>query len=87
MPSRRVVVPGSAVACLTCSFALVANHDTVPSKFVGPDKLFVDVGLALGLTSMLITFLYPATTVVRIKPTSPSWLIQNINYCCNLSHN
>mmetsp|Transcript_37273 Transcript_37273/g.68487 ORF Transcript_37273/g.68487 Transcript_37273/m.68487 type:complete len:657 (+) Transcript_37273:138-2108(+) len=62
-------------------------HD-LPSKFVGgSNKLFVDVGSALGLTSMLITYLYPGTTVVSIEPASPSWLIQNINYRCNLSHN
>mmetsp|Transcript_37929 Transcript_37929/g.70087 ORF Transcript_37929/g.70087 Transcript_37929/m.70087 type:complete len:667 (+) Transcript_37929:97-2097(+) len=60
-------------------------HD-LPSKFVGENKLFVDVGSALGLTSMLITYLYPKTTIVSIEPASPSWLIQNINYRCNLSH-
>lgn len=58
----------------------------MPSKFVGENKLFVDVGSALGLTSMLITYLYPKTTIVSIEPASPSWLIQNINYRCNLSH-
>eukprot|EP00571_Detonula_confervacea_P002656 CAMPEP_0172323482 /NCGR_PEP_ID=MMETSP1058-20130122/48840_1 /TAXON_ID=83371 /ORGANISM="Detonula confervacea, Strain CCMP 353" /LENGTH=582 /DNA_ID=CAMNT_0013039489 /DNA_START=301 /DNA_END=2049 /DNA_ORIENTATION=- len=61
-------------------------HD-LPSKFVGSNKLFVDVGSALGLTPMLIAYLYPETTVVSIEPASPSWLIQNINYRCNLSHN
>ena len=57
----------------------------MPSKFVGPNKLFVDVGSALGLTSMLITYLYPETTIVSIEPASPSWLIQSINFRCNLS--
>jgi len=61
-------------------------HD-LPSKLVGNNKLFVDVGSTLGLTSMLITYLYPGTTVVSIEPASPSWLIQNINFRCNLSHN
>ena len=61
-------------------------HD-LPDKFVGENKLFVDVGSALGLTSMLITYLYPETTIVSIEPASPSWLIQNINFRCNLSHN
>lgn len=59
-------------------------HD-LPSKFVGENKLFVDVGSALGLTSMLISYLYPGTTIVSIEPASPSWLIQNINFRCNLS--
>lgn len=59
-------------------------HD-IPSKFLGPNKLFVDVGSALGLTSMLISYLYPGTTIVSIEPASPSWLIQNINFRCNLS--
>lgn len=58
-------------------------HD-LPPKFVGPNKLFVDVGSALGLTPMLISQLYPETTVVSIEPASPSWLIQNINFRCNL---
>mmetsp|Transcript_13395 Transcript_13395/g.28307 ORF Transcript_13395/g.28307 Transcript_13395/m.28307 type:complete len:523 (+) Transcript_13395:1-1569(+) len=58
----------------------------LPPKFVGPNKLFVDVGSALGLTSMLMAYTYPGTTIVSIEPASPSWLIQNINYRCNLSH-
>ena len=53
---------------------------------MGNNKLFVDVGSALGLTSMLIAYLYPGTTVVAIEPAAPSWLIQNINFRCNLSH-
>ena len=57
----------------------------LPKKFLGENKLFVDVGSALGLTSMLIQFLYPGTTVVSIEPASPSWLIQRINFICNLS--
>eukprot|EP01082_Thalassiosira_pseudonana_P006421 g5828.t1 g5828 contig20:248339-250439(-) len=56
----------------------------LPKKFVGANKLFVDVGSALGLTTMLISYLYPETTIVSIEPASPSWLIQNINYRCNL---
>ena len=60
-------------------------HD-LPTKFVGENKLFVDVGSALGLTVMLISYLYPTTTIVSIEPASPSWLIQNINYRCNLPH-
>ena len=28
---------------------------------------------------------YPRTTVVSIEPASPSWLIQNVNFRCNLS--
>eukprot|EP00584_Thalassiosira_punctigera_P009782 CAMPEP_0172530124 /NCGR_PEP_ID=MMETSP1067-20121228/3961_1 /TAXON_ID=265564 ORGANISM="Thalassiosira punctigera, Strain Tpunct2005C2" /NCGR_SAMPLE_ID=MMETSP1067 /ASSEMBLY_ACC=CAM_ASM_000444 /LENGTH=683 /DNA_ID=CAMNT_0013314273 /DNA_START=134 /DNA_END=2185 /DNA_ORIENTATION=- len=59
-------------------------HD-LPSKFVGEGKLFVDVGSALGFTSMLINYLYPGTTIVSIEPASPSWLIQSINFRCNLS--
>lgn len=59
-------------------------HD-LPSKFVGANKLFVDAGSALGLTSMLISYLYPETTIVSIEPASPSWLIQNMNFRCNLS--
>ena len=59
---------------------------SLPSKFVGNNKLFVDVGSALGLTAMLVTYMYPETTVVSIEPASPSWLIQNINFRCNLSH-
>ena len=35
---------------------------------------------------MLISYIYPETTIVSIEPASPSWLIQNINYRCNLSH-
>ncbi|KAL9179339.1 hypothetical protein ACHAXT_008629 [Thalassiosira profunda] len=58
----------------------------LPSKFVGANKLFVDVGSALGLTSMLVAYLYPETTIVSIEPASPSWLIQNMNFRCNLSH-
>ena len=58
----------------------------MPSKLVGRDKLFVDVGSELGLTSILMAYLYPETTIVAIEPASPSWLIQNINYRCNLSH-
>jgi FkbM family methyltransferase len=61
-------------------------HD-LPTKFVGENKLFVDVGSALGLTVMLISYLYPTTTIVSIEPASPSWLIQNINYRCNVPHN
>ncbi len=57
----------------------------LPSEFVGENKLFVDVGSALGFTSMLIAHEYPRTTVVSIEPASPSWLIQNINFRCNLS--
>jgi FkbM family methyltransferase len=57
----------------------------IPSQYVGENKLFVDVGSALGLTSMLIAYEYPRTTVVSIEPASPSWLIQNINFRCNLS--
>ncbi|KAL7450408.1 hypothetical protein ACHAWC_002327 [Mediolabrus comicus] len=57
----------------------------LPSKFVGENKLFVDVGSALGLTSMLMAYYYPRTTIVSIEPASPSWLIQNINFRCNLS--
>ena len=68
-----------------------SSHDdlyrfhNLPKKFLGENKLFVDVGSALGLTSMLIQFLYPGTTVVSIEPASPSWLIQRINFICNLS--
>ena len=68
------------------------SHDNLyrfwdlPSRFMGPNKLFVDVGSALGLTSMLVSFLYPGTTIVSIEPASPSWLIQNLNYRCNLPH-
>ena len=58
----------------------------IPSQFMGENKMFVDVGSALGLTSMLIAYEYPRTTVVSIEPASPSWLIQNINFRCNLSH-
>jgi|Transcript_11449 FkbM family methyltransferase len=58
----------------------------LPKKFVGANKLFVDVGSALGLTTMLISYLYPETTIVSIEPASPSWLIQNINYRCNLPY-
>jgi hypothetical protein len=36
---------------------------------------------------MLISYLYPETTIVSIEPASPSWLIQNINFRCNLPHN
>lgn len=57
----------------------------LPSKFVGPEKLFVDVGSALGLTSMLVASLYPRTTVVSIEPAAPSWLLQQINFRCNLN--
>eukprot|EP00984_Skeletonema_dohrnii_P005783 scaffold2041_cov102-Skeletonema_dohrnii-CCMP3373.AAC.4 len=57
----------------------------IPSQFVGENKLFVDVGSALGFTSMLMAYEYPRTTVVSIEPASPSWLIQNINFRCNLS--
>jgi FkbM family methyltransferase len=57
----------------------------LPSQFVGENKLFVDVGSALGLTAMLIAFKHPRTTIVSIEPASPSWLIQNINFRCNLS--
>jgi len=35
---------------------------------------------------MLISQLYPETTVVSIEPASPSWLIQNVNFRCNLPH-
>lgn len=59
---------------------------SLPARFVGADKLFVDVGSALGLTSMLVSYLYPKTSIVSIEPAAPSWLIQNINYRCNLSH-
>lgn len=58
----------------------------IPKKFVGPNKLFIDVGSALGFTSMLISYLYPETVIVAIEPAAPSWLIQNLNYRCNLSH-
>eukprot|EP00986_Skeletonema_menzelii_P019728 scaffold29022_cov148-Skeletonema_menzelii.AAC.5 len=57
----------------------------IPSQLVGENKLFVDVGSALGFTAMLMAFEYPRTTVVSIEPASPSWLIQNINFRCNLS--
>ena len=57
----------------------------IPSQFMGDNKLFVDVGSALGLTSMFMAYEYPRTTVVSIEPASPSWLIQNINFRCNLS--
>jgi FkbM family methyltransferase len=60
-------------------------HD-LPKKYVGSNKLFVDVGSALGFTSMLVSYLYPETVVVAIEPAAPSWLIQNLNYRCNLSH-
>ena len=69
-----------------------SSHDDLyrfwdlPKKFVGPNKMFVDVGSALGFTSMLISYLYPETVVVAIEPAAPSWLIQNLNYRCNLSH-
>ena len=36
---------------------------------------------------MLISYTYPKTSIVSIEPAAPSWLIQNINYRCNLSHN
>lgn len=58
----------------------------IPKKYVGPNKLFVDVGSALGFTSMLMSYLYPETVIVAIEPAAPSWLIQNLNYRCNLSH-
>ena len=69
-----------------------SSHDDLyrfwdlPKKFVGPNKLFVDVGSALGLTAMLVSYLYPETVIVAIEPAAPSWLIQNLNYRCNLSH-
>jgi FkbM family methyltransferase len=69
-----------------------ASHDDLyrfwdlPKKYVGSNKLFVDVGSALGFTSMLVSYLYPETVVVAIEPAAPSWLIQNLNYRCNLSH-
>ena len=69
-----------------------ASHDDLyrfwdlPQKYVGANKMFVDVGSALGFTSMLISYLYPETVVVAIEPAAPSWLIQNLNYRCNLSH-
>eukprot|EP00550_Attheya_septentrionalis_P000433 CAMPEP_0198293854 /NCGR_PEP_ID=MMETSP1449-20131203/19220_1 /TAXON_ID=420275 /ORGANISM="Attheya septentrionalis, Strain CCMP2084" /LENGTH=524 /DNA_ID=CAMNT_0043993597 /DNA_START=53 /DNA_END=1627 /DNA_ORIENTATION=+ len=50
----------------------------------GQDKLFVDVGSNLGLTSMAIKLLYKGTKVIAIEPAGPSWILQSLNFVCNL---
>jgi len=51
---------------------------------LGPDKLFVDVGSWLGLTSLVINNKYPGTTILAIEPASPNWFLQEVNFRCNL---
>lgn len=51
---------------------------------LGPDKLFVDVGSGLGLTTLAVTQKYPGTIAVSMEPASPNWLLQEVNLRCNL---
>jgi len=50
---------------------------------LGQDKLFVDVGSCLGMTSMAVALLYPGTQIVSIEAASPNWLLQELNWRCN----
>lgn len=50
---------------------------------LGVDKLWVDVGSGLGLTSMAIALLYPGTHIVTVEAAKPNWLLQNMNWECN----
>eukprot|EP00934_Nitzschia_sp_Nitz4_P006544 Nitzschia sp. Nitz4//scaffold45_size130396//83117//84994//NITZ4_003461-RA/size130396-processed-gene-0.195-mRNA-1//1//CDS//3329552434//6534//frame0 len=54
------------------------------SASLGPDKLFVDVGSGLGLTTMAVAHKYPGTRIVGMEPASPNWLLQEMNLRCNL---
>jgi FkbM family methyltransferase len=52
---------------------------------LGPDKLFVDVGSGMGLTTLAISNKYPGTKIVSMEPASPNWLLQELNLRCNLA--
>jgi len=54
------------------------------SHNLGPDHLYVDVGSCLGITTLAVILQYPKTKVVAIEPASPNWLMQEINFKCNL---
>jgi FkbM family methyltransferase len=51
---------------------------------LGPQKLFVDVGSGMGLTTLAVSQMYPMTKIVSIEPASPNWLLQELNLRCNL---
>jgi FkbM family methyltransferase len=50
---------------------------------LGSNKLYVDVGSCLGLTSMAVALLYPGTKIVSIEAAAPNWLLQEMNWRCN----
>jgi FkbM family methyltransferase len=53
---------------------------------LGRGKLFVDVGSCLGMTCLAINSKYPGTKIVSLEPASPNWLLQELNFRCNLDH-
>ena len=53
---------------------------------LGVGKLFVDVGSCLGITVLAVTQKYPGTKIVSLEPASPNWLMQELNFRCNLEH-
>jgi len=53
-------------------------------KKLGAQKIFVDVGSGIGLTALAIQFMYPGTAILAIEPASPTWLMQGLNFKCNL---
>jgi len=53
------------------------------TKNLGTNKLFVDVGSCLGLTSMAAALLYPGTKIVSIEAAQPNWLLQEMTWRCN----
>jgi FkbM family methyltransferase len=50
---------------------------------LGSNKLYVDVGSCLGLTSMAVALLYPGTKIISIEAAAPNWLLQEMNWRCN----
>jgi FkbM family methyltransferase len=57
---------------------------TMLKSSLGENKLFVDVGSGMGLTTLAVSQLYPLTKIVSIEPASPNWLMQQLNLRCNL---
>lgn len=50
---------------------------------LGPNKLWVDVGSCIGLSSMGVSILYPNTDMISIEAAPPNWLLQQMNWICH----
>uniref|UniRef100_A0A7S4VCK7 Methyltransferase FkbM domain-containing protein n=1 Tax=Ditylum brightwellii TaxID=49249 RepID=A0A7S4VCK7_9STRA len=60
---------------------------TLPLADDTETKLFVDAGSHHGLVSLAVKLLYPTLPVIAIEPAPPNFIMQNLNFICNLPPN